>query len=513
MTDMSRDGQVFDAVIIGGGPAGAVAARLLATWGRSALLLTRAPARNALAESLPPSCRKLLDRVGIADVVDSAGFMRATGNTVRWGEAAAAARAFASGERGWQVSRDRLDRVLLDSARQAGAQVLVGASVRTVTEATARTPVGAAPHAGGGRDTGRRVVHDGPDGPVEVIARWVIDASGRSGVAVPREWRRPAPAGRTLALVGMWRHPRGWDLDDETHTLVESWDEGWAWSVPVAPGERTFALMVDPSAAAGATRDSLAGIYHREMQRTQWFRALVATGALTAQPWACDASAYGAACVGEDGLILAGDAATFVDPLSSYGVKKALASAWLAAIVVNTCLDEPGLAPHALGLHAARERAMYESLSRQSAALARDAQSAHANAFWEDRAGAPGAEAQAGSDVAALRADPDVVAAFQSLRERAAIRVRRGDGAQQRDQPIVRDNRIVLAAHLVSPAFREGIRYIRDIDLVTLAAMAPDFDQVPDLFDAYNRSAPPVALPDFLGALSVLLGKGLLQHS
>ena len=495
---MSQDRQVCDAVIIGGGPAGAVAARLLATWGRSVVVLARAPARNALAESLPPSCRKLFERVGIADVVDAAGFVRATGNTVRWGGATAEARSFAPGERGWQVARDRFDRVLLDSARQASADVRVGASARSVGDVTAG---------------GRHVYFDARDDAGDILARWVIDASGRSGVAVPREWRRPAPAGRTLALVGTWRNPRGWGLDDETHTLVESWDEGWAWSVPVASGERTFALMVDPSAAAGAARDSLADTYHREMQRTRWFRTLVEAGELTARPWACDASAYGAVCVGEEGLILAGDAATFVDPLSSYGVKKALASAWLAAIVVNTCLDAPGLAPAALGLHAARERAMYESLSRQSAALSRDARGAHAPAFWEDRAAATAGEGEDDPDVAALRTDADVLAAFQSLRERAVIRLRRGEAAQQQDQPIVRGNRIVMAAHLVSPAFREGIRYIRDIDVVTLAAMAPEFDQVPDLFEAYNRAAPPVALPDFMGALSVLLGKGLLRHS
>ena len=33
---------------------------------------------------------------------------------------------------------------------------------------------------------------------------------------------------------------------------------------------------------------------------------------------------------------------------------------------------------------------------------------------------------------------------------------------------------------------------------------------VPDLFEAYCRSTTPVILPDFLGALSVMLAKGIL---
>jgi hypothetical protein len=43
--------------------------------------------------------------------------------------------------------------------------------------------------------------------------------------------------------------------------------------------------------------------------------------------------------------------------------------------------------------------------------------------------------------------------------------------------------------------------------------LAPDHDQVPAWFEAYNRRFPPVALPDFLGAVSVMLAFGLLEDS
>src|SRR5437879_1336166 len=76
----------FDAIILGGGPAGAAAGRLLSAWGHSVLLLD-SPGASArgLAESLPPSTQKLLAQIGVLDAVERAGFLRATGNTIWWG--------------------------------------------------------------------------------------------------------------------------------------------------------------------------------------------------------------------------------------------------------------------------------------------------------------------------------------------------------------------------------------------------------------------------------------------
>ena len=44
-----------------------------------------------------------------------------------------------------------------------------------------------------------------------------------------------------------------------------------------------------------------------------------------------------------------------------------------------------------------------------------------------------------------------------------------------------------------------------------MVELAPLHQQVPDLYEAYNRVCPPVPLPDFLGVLSVLIAKGALQ--
>src|SRR5713101_3377894 len=106
----------FDAVVIGGGPAGSAIARLLALWGHSVLVLTRVPdAARGAAESLPPSTRRLLATIGLLESVDRAGFYRTTGNTVWWGAREGHVERFdAPGEAsGYQLYRPELDRILL----------------------------------------------------------------------------------------------------------------------------------------------------------------------------------------------------------------------------------------------------------------------------------------------------------------------------------------------------------------------------------------------------------------
>jgi flavin-dependent dehydrogenase len=492
-------------VILGAGPAGAVAARLLAAQGHGVVMLARAPATPALAESLPPSAGKLLDRVGVRSAVDAAGFIRATGNTVWWGADEPRIESFGAGALGWQVGRDRFDRLLLAEAGHAGARIIHPA---LVTDVVLRAS-----------DDGMSIVHCEARGRrSSVAARWVLDCTGRSGLLARREWRRADPAGRTLAIAGVWQRRGGWRmLADDTHTLVESYDGGWAWSVPVSRERRYVTVMVDPAVTAVRRSDadaSLTPIYSAELMKAARLDALARSGAhaarLTSAPFARDASSYDASRFSDHGVLLVGDAASFVDPLSSYGIKKALSSAWLASVVVHTALADESMRSAALELFERRERAMVDALRRRFAELSRDAAGSAETDFWHRRSSVePGEDGDA--DVSSLRADPDVLSAFDALRSRDALALRPAATLRRVDRPTVRGDRVTLEEHLVVPAFREGVRYVRNVDLVQLAALAPSFDQVPDLYAAYNRAAPPAPLPDFLGALSVLIGKGILD--
>src|SRR5437868_58552 len=153
--------QNVDVAIIGAGPAGSTAARQLALWGHSVALISRGP-RRSLAESLPPSCTKLFDRLGIRDAIEDARFIRATGNTVQWAGQPERVELFESDVFGYQVARDRFDAVLVDSARRGGATVIDDGAVRLVE-----------------RDGDEwRVNYDRASSQHSMRAPWILDCSG-----------------------------------------------------------------------------------------------------------------------------------------------------------------------------------------------------------------------------------------------------------------------------------------------------------------------------------------------
>src|SRR5258708_32450559 len=206
-----------DVVVIGAGPAGSTAAQLLASWGWSAVLIHRDAAGHSLAESLPSSTRKLFAFLGQLARVDGAGFHPNNGNVARWADASRVTR---TRDAGFHVSRPAFDRVLRQAATAAGAR-LVDAVVRRV-------------------DVGdpTRVTYATPHGDVASIhARYVLDCSGRTGVVARQGWRRADARYHTLAIAGERECP-DWPDDERTQTLVESFDSGWAWSVPLSHTRR-----------------------------------------------------------------------------------------------------------------------------------------------------------------------------------------------------------------------------------------------------------------------------------
>ena len=485
-----------DVAVIGGGPAGSTASRLLASWGHSVVVLTRTTRQPPLAESLPPSCTKLFDEIGVRGAMERAAFVRATGNTVHWADRARRVELFDPGARGYQVERDRFDDLLLASAQIAGAAVERDASVRDAERERDLWHV--------------RVERPGPAQTDTVRARWVLDCSGRAGVVARRGWRRADAVARTVAIAGIWERNDAWPLEDTTHTVVESYANGWAWSIPVSASRRYVTVMLDPRVTSLPGRAELDAAYHAELKRTPALRALVEGAAMVGAPWACDATPYSAERVAGDGMLLVGDAASFVDPLSSFGVKKALASAWLAAVVAHTGLVDESVAGAAIELFTERELAMVDHLRQGAAVLAREAAGAHETSFWSARADAESAIPSDEWGADALRGDGRVQRAFEDLKRQPVLQLRPAGSLRFVRRPVVRGHRIVLEEHISAPAAPKGVRYCRNVDLVVVARLAPRFEQVPDLYEAYNRAAPPAPLPDFLGALSTLVAFGIL---
>ena len=489
----------FDVVVIGGGPAGSTAGRILSEWGYSVLLLNRPAGRQpGLAESIPPSCRKLFSFLGILDRVDAAGFYRSRGNTVWWGDSKGRVETFAADSDTWgyQVPRLDLDRLLLTLAEGSGARICRDAAVRDVC--LERNEEACIEYR---TSTQERA---------SVKARFVLDCSGRAGVIARRGFRKSEPGCTTLAIAGIWRRNNGWQLEDETHTLVETHRDGWAWSVPLSTDARYFTVMADYRNRAGARPRGLESIYRTELEKTTHFKRFLSGSALQSPIWSCDASLYFARKYAGPNFLLVGDAASFIDPLSSFGVKKALISAWIGAVATNTCLNSPGMRRAALDFFSDREARIYASYLRRSALYYREAAARHPHRFWTERARLP-VQAQACQfDEEELRLDPEVIAAFQALRESPSIRLQCAANVRIEKRTGIREREIVLEEAVVSPGLPQGARFLGNVNLPKLLGIAGASRQVPDLFEAYNRICPPVELPDFLGALSALLAKKIL---
>jgi len=465
---------VYDAAVIGGGPAGSTVARLLASWGYDIVVIAPDGRERARAETIPPSSRRLFRLLDIVDRIDLAGFYRTAGNTSWWGSDAPRVENYSDGP-GYQVIRGEFDRLLLHMACEAGARVC-RQKVRDVEigdGATLRLGSGTA-----------------------IRARFVIDASGRTGLLARQGLRVPEPDFRTVAICGYW-HCAG----HTSHTLIESYRDGWAWSVPVSETRRFVTVMIDVKTTGMVRGQGVAFTYRTELDKTRAFRELLAASRLEGTPWACDASLYHASSYAGPNYLLAGDAGSAVDPLSSFGVKKAMMSAWLAAAVVNTCLRNCGMSAAALDYFNERERQVFDDQMRQTTAHFRAVAADEPHPFWTQRTAKE-----------SFYTEAELSSAFDKLKHASTIKLRRAPCVHKRKVARVDGREIIFGEALTAPGLPDSVEYLGGVHLGTLVEMAEGFSEVPDLFAAYNRTCPEVGLPNFLSALSVLVAKGVLRN-
>src|SRR5687767_7744726 len=248
----------LDVVVIGAGPAGSAAAKMLASFGHRVLLVNRpSTGRHSLAESIPPSANRLLIELGMKNAVEAAGFHPWLGNTVWWGSDEARVELFASGDVGYQVERDRFDAVLRDAAAKAGAQIISGTARALENQRALRTTI----EAGGVTTT--------------VEAGVVLDCSGRAGVIARKGYRQLEVSHHTIALAGVWRATSPWTAALRGHTLVASHVDGWAWSVPASEDKRYVTVMVDPERSRLTRGVTALDVYRAELKKVAPFAPLL----------------------------------------------------------------------------------------------------------------------------------------------------------------------------------------------------------------------------------------------
>ena len=349
----------YDIVVVGGGPAGSTAAGYLAMRGHSVLLLERSEfPRHRIGESLLPSLMPILEDFDLVGKCHEAGFVKKTGATFIWGksrepwEVNFETTPFLPAPYTFHVDRAAFDQILLDNARERGAEVRQNVRVTDVLM-------------DGERVTGV-TYREGRDGPVQSVkAKYVVDASGSASVIGRRVTeRRFDDKMRQIALYGYWKNVRGAEGHQKNHIFIESCPKGWFWYIPMnSPdlGELSLGLVTGEEFKEELKRKGTQAFYEEALAEAPTIRELLGPDAERngdmhgVRDWAytCDRAAG-------PGFYLAGDAAAFLDPLLSTGVSLAMLAGYSASVCIHTALEDAQMEEPASSFYCNNYRQMYE---------------------------------------------------------------------------------------------------------------------------------------------------------
>jgi len=313
-----------DILIIGAGPAGAVAAGLLRQQGRQVLILEREQfPRFSIGESLLPQSMAYIEAAGMLQAVVEAGFQYKNGAAFACGDKRTEFDFRDKFSQGWgttyQVQRARFDQVLASEAARLGAEVRFRHEVLAVDLEGPQPTV---------------QVRDPEGKTYSVSANFLLDASG-FGRVLPRlldlEYPSNFPKRGAIFTHVQDNVPLGSDFDRQKIliTVHPQHCDVWYWTIPFSDGRCSQGVV-----ARTEFLDQYKG------SDTERLQALVSeapslANLLKKAVWdtpARNITGYSAnvKSLWGKGYALLGNAGEFLDPVFSSGVTIAFKSASLA---------------------------------------------------------------------------------------------------------------------------------------------------------------------------------------
>ncbi len=309
-----------DVLVIGAGPAGAMAAFTAARQGlRTVLVDRREPEGFRIGELLPGAAAQVLHTLGDFNPLRSAHHRRIAGSRLSWGSDALVAKEAILDPYGspWSLDRSGFERQLRAAAVEGGATFVSAGVVSLRRDADGW--------------------HVGTSAGAPLRARALIDATGRAafvGRQLGVSRRQGAP------LVAMYRLASPGEDAADTRTLVEASSDGWWYSARLPDGSTLVAAYVLPARAAEMRRDP--ETWTRAMAATRHVSQAAAGVRFGAGLQAAPAGGVAAGLTSGDGWVACGDAAMAFDPISGQGLLSALITGRDAAMAVAGSLGGSG---------------------------------------------------------------------------------------------------------------------------------------------------------------------------
>ena len=321
-----------EVVVIGAGPAGAVAAALLKRQGHDVLMLERQQfPRFSIGESLLAHCLEFVEEAGMMPAVQAAGFQVKNGAAFARGDEYTYfdfREKFTAGPGAtFQVQRATFDKVLADDAVRQGVEV------RYLQEVTAADFNGDGPVLD---------VRDADGVTRQIKSRFVLDASGYGRVlARLLDLERPSsmpPRKAIFTHIEDRIDDAGFDREKILISVHPEQPGIWYWLIPFSNGRCSFGVVGGQDLFGGPEEDLMTTL--RAMAEAAPNLRRVLANAVWDTP-ANTIGGYSASVtrLHGPGYALLGNAAEFLDPVFSSGVTIALRSSKLATDALHRQLN------------------------------------------------------------------------------------------------------------------------------------------------------------------------------
>ncbi len=310
---------MHDVLVVGAGPAGAIAATVLARAGARVCLIDRAtfPRPKLCGDTINPGALDILRRLQLADPIERRG-MPIAGMLVT-GDGVAVAGRYPQGIHGLAITRHDLDLMLVEQAASAGAEVRDGVAVRG--------PIVDGEDGAQQRVSGVHCLSAG-GAPFQMRAHVTIAADGRRSTLAFALGLARHPASPRRWAIGMYAaNVSGCSNLGEMHIR-----EGYYLGIAPVPGGLTNVCVVRPSYPGDPALRDPAALVRSALEsepglRERFVAATFAGRPVVVGPLAVEATP----ALSPRGLLVAGDAAGFIDPMTGDGLRFAFRGGELAA--------------------------------------------------------------------------------------------------------------------------------------------------------------------------------------